>query len=113
MAGYFRINGATVTSRDPMVYGMAPQTYGYQGSGREIVGPYRAYQFEWASMPDSDFAALVNKIEQLNGARASVTVPVGYSTSWETRQANLTLTSWGRSYAGHVQGVVLEARRVT
>lgn len=111
MAGYFRINGSTVTSLDPQVYGGSQDTYGYQGNGREIVGPYTTYQLQWATMPDADFAALYNKIEQLNGAEATVTVPVTYSTSWQPKTANLKLTSWGRSVNGYVQSVTLEVRR--
>lgn len=111
MAGYFRIGGNTVTSKDPQVYGGEQPSYGYQGNGREVVGPYTTYQCQWAAMPDNDFAALYNKVMQINGAETTVTVPVSYSQSWETKTANLKLTGWGRSVNGYVQGVTLEVRR--
>lgn len=106
MTADFRIDGQVLTSTNPIVEPGEPDSYGVQGNGVEVVGPFTSVALSWSYLTTSDFQALKNKIDLLNGGRASVTIPITGDV-WETRTANVKLRG---GYQFSYYGVVLNVQ---
>lgn len=107
----FLINGVAPTSTDPVVEIIGPDTYGVQGNGVVVYGPFRSFRFLWAIMTDADFASLALKQESLGGAEATVTASLYSSTAWQAYTANLLPPTGQRDYQGYVRNVSMDAIR--
>lgn len=107
----FLINGVPVTSTDPVVDIVGPDTYGVQGNDVIVYGPFQSFRFSWTVMTDADFSALALKVESLGGAKATVTAPLVSSIAWQAYTANLLPPTGQRDYQGYVRNVSLDVIR--
>lgn len=107
----FLINGVSVTDTDPVVEIIGPDTYGVQGNGVIVYGPFRSFRFSWAFMTDAAFSALALKVESLGGAEATVTASLISSVAWQAYTANLLPPTGQRDYQGTIRNVTLDVIR--